>query len=296
MPMKEMKQYFFIINPISGKGKGKKLIPLIEKFFSERNLIFEIHITTFAGEAKSLASIGIQKGYTTIIAVGGDGTVNEVGAVLVNSSVHFGIIPIGSGNGLARELKIPMDPYAAIKNLIKGDLRKIDSGTCNGHYFACTAGIGFDAKMSSTFLHLTNRGLNGYVRTFLKEFFKYKSLRYEFQLNEKKIEVDALLITIANCKQWGNEFYISPQSKANDGLLEICILKKFPIYVLPFLLFRAVNKTLNKSKYITISKITSIQLKSSETTQFHTDGEVLAPHNLFQINVNPNSLTIISGF
>jgi diacylglycerol kinase (ATP) len=294
--MEELKKYFFIINPISGKGKGHKIIPLIEEIFNTKKIVYEIHVTKYAGEAKKLAQMALENNFTAIIAVGGDGTVNEIGSVLVNTSTTFGIIPVGSGNGLARDLNIPMNAHSAIKNLLKGELQKIDTAKCNGKYFACTAGIGFDAQMAHSFLHLENRGLRGYIKTFITDFFKYKPIAFQFKINEKTFNGNAFLITIANCKQWGNNFYISPKSKQKDGILEICILRRFPIYVLPILIFRAINKTLDQSKYLTIQQITEIELNIIENSRFHTDGEVSEPKNSFKIEVNPASLNIISGF
>lgn len=287
-------RYYFIINPISGNGKGKKLIPLIEEYFHQKGLDFTIQVTTEAGEARKLAAAAIQKKIEVIVAVGGDGTVNEVAGQVAGSESTLGVIPIGSGNGLAREVNIPLDIRSALRNLVHGQIQKIDTGTCNGHFFACTAGIGFDAQMAHSFLHLKNRGLVGYVKTFLKDFFNYQSTNYHLQYNHQKLDAQAFLITIANSKQWGNEFYISPLSKTNDGIFEVCILRKFPLVIFPILLFRILNKTIHKSKYVTILHASHLTISNTHDSFFHTDGEVFKAENNFQILLNPLNLSIIT--
>lgn len=286
--------YYFIINPISGKGKGKKLIPSIEAYFHKKGISFSVHVTNTAGEARKVALQAVQNKYKIIVAVGGDGTVNEIAGQVAGTECILGVIPIGSGNGLAREMGIPLDTRSALRNLVHGQIKKIDTGTCNGHFFACTAGIGFDAQMAHSFLHLKNRGLAGYIKTFLKDFFSYQSTNYHLQFNHQKLDSEAFLITIANSKQWGNEFYISPLSKTNDGIFEVCILRKFPFILFPILLFRILNKTIHKSKYVTILHASHLTISNTQDSYFHTDGEVFKAENNFQILLNPLNLNIIT--
>lgn len=291
------KRYFFIINPVSGKGKGTKLIPLIENFCTNKNCRFEIHISQFSGDAKNLAQKAIDAKFDYIIAVGGDGTVNEVAGIVAGTSAVLGIIPIGSGNGLAREMKIPLDSQAALKFIFKGEIRKIDTGICNNHFFACTSGVGFDAHLAYSFLKMTNRGLKGYVQLFLKEFFGYKTKRYSIQTENENIETDAFLITIANCRQWGNDFFISPSSHHQDGQFEICIIRKFPIYFFPVLVFRIICKNIHHSKYYSVLKAKSLSLQTKEQNQvFHADGECFDLNEKLEIRNNIRNLSVISSY
>lgn len=295
--MESLKSYFFIINPISGKGKGSKLIPLIEKYCSAKNCRFEIHVSQFSGDAKNLAQKAIDSNFDFIIAVGGDGTVNEVAGIVAGTSAVLGIIPIGSGNGLAREMKIPLDSLAALKFVFKGEIRKIDTGICNDHFFACTSGVGFDAHLAHSFLKLTNRGLKGYVQLFLKEFFGYRTNNYSIKTESVNIETEAFLITVANCRQWGNDFFISPSSHHQDGQFEICIIRKFPIYVFPILVFRIICKNIHHSKYYSVIKARSLSLQINEANQvFHADGECFDLNEKLEIRNNYRNLNVISSY
>lgn len=294
--MESLKRYFFIINPVSGKGKGTKLIPIIEKFCSQKNCNFEIHISQFSGDAKNLALKAIDSKFDIIIAVGGDGTVNEVASIAAGTPSVLGIIPIGSGNGLAREMKIPLDSKAALQFIFNGEIRKIDTGTCNNHFFACTSGVGFDAHLAHSFLKLTNRGLKGYIQLFLKEFFGYQTKKYSIQTENEKIETDAFLITIANCRQWGNDFFISPSSHHQDGQFEICIIRKFPIYVFPVLVYRIICKNIHHSRYYHSVKTNSLILQSNEPNDvFHSDGECFDLNEKLEIRNNYRNLNVISS-
>jgi diacylglycerol kinase (ATP) len=293
--MEAIYRYFFIINPISGKGKGTKLIPEIEKICSSKNCSFEIHISKFSGDAKNLAEKALNQKFDFVIAVGGDGTVNEVASIIAGTSTTLGIIPIGSGNGLAREMKIPLDNQAALRFIFNGEIRKIDTGNCNNHFFACTSGVGFDAHLAHTFLKLQNRGLKGYVQLFLKEFFGYKTKKYFIQTDNETIETDAFLITVANCRQWGNDFFISPKSNYQDGQFEICVIKKFPLYIFPILVYRILCKNIHQSRYYFVIKTNSLILKSNVPNDvFHADGECFDLNEKLVISNNYRSLNVIS--
>jgi diacylglycerol kinase family enzyme len=272
------------------------LISAIEHYCSSKKIIFEIHVSKFAGDACHLAEKAVSLGFEMIIAVGGDGTVNEVARKIAGTKSVLGIIPIGSGNGLAREMKIPLDSLAALKFLPMGSIRKIDTGFSNGHFFACTTGVGFDAHLAQGFLSLPNRGLKGYVKLFLKEFFSYENKKYTIQTGEEKIETEAFLITIANCRQWGNDFFISPESKHDDGKLEICIIRKFPRIIFPVLVYRIICKTIHKSAYFTrISTNAEILIHSNISSHFHVDGECFEWNGKLEISNFNQNLQVISS-
>ncbi len=288
------RSFYIIINPISGRGKGKLAATEIEKIFSKRNIRYEIIFTTKSGEAVELAKKAIHENFDVIVAVGGDGTVNEIAGEVSKSKKNLGIIPIGSGNGLARDLGIPVNIKAAIKNLLLCEEKVIDVGYCNDHFFGCTAGVGFDAYMGEKFKNLENRGLMGYVKTFLKEFFNYKTQDYIIKFDEKEIKVNAFLITIANCKQWGNNFYISPKSKNNDGKLEICVIKKFPKIIFPILVYRILCKTIHKSTYCMYFQSKYLTIETNGELTFHTDGEPFNNERKVEFHTKTAVLSVIS--
>lgn len=292
--MPEKHQFYFIINPVSGKGKGKKILPYIESYLNKEKITFQTVITEYPRQAAELAKNALHK-FETIVAVGGDGTVNEVASALVNTNQVLGIIPIGSGNGLAREMNIPMHYEKALKVLLHGKIKINDSGIINGKFFACTAGVGFDAFLAEKFLHLKNRGLSGYMRLFFKEYLKYKPKNYTIFTDQKKTEEKALLVTVANQKQWGNNFFISPLSVNNDGLLDICILKKFPLYALPVISHLATTKQLHKSKYFKTIRSANVKIQTNEPFLFHADGEIYPVKTEIKAEISRASLKIIGG-
>lgn len=292
--MKNNRSFFFIINPISGNGKGKKVAEMIEKKW-KNNLAYEIHFTQSAGDAIRLAEQGIKSDKNTIVAVGGDGTVNEVAGCLVNSNKNLGIIPIGSGNGLARELEIPLVIKASLNNLISAGIYKMDVGIANNKVFTCTAGIGFDAYMGNLFKTTHNRGIIGYIKLFFKEFFQYKVSNYTITIDDHTFQTDAFFITIGNCRQWGNSFFISPKSNNNDGKLEVCLIKKFPKFIFPILVYRLLNLNIHKSPFYQYYQGKSIIIKTNNNLVFHTDGEPYEDSNKVEFSIKKDALCIISN-
>lgn len=290
--MPEKRKFYFIINPVSGKGKGKKILPNIESYLNKEKITFQTVITEYPRQAAELAKNALNK-FDVIVAVGGDGTVNEVASALVNTNHILGIIPIGSGNGLAREMNIPMPYKKAMEVLINGKIKTSDCGSINEKFFVCTAGVGFDAFLAEKFLHLQKRGLTGYMRLFFREYLKYKTKKYTLVIDHKKTEEEALLITIANQKQWGNNFFISPLSVNNDGLLDICILKKFPLYALPVISHLATSKQLHKSKYFKTITTSNVKIQTNEARFFHADGEIYPIETEIFASIIPSGLKII---
>ncbi len=206
-----------------------------------------------------------------IVAVGGDGTVNEVARGLLeaqkaqqaqaeakieaSNSTALGIIPRGSGNGLARHLGIK--PLNKIQNFAPTSTSLIDHATINNHPFFCTAGIGFDALVSKKYAenNTHKRGALKYIKTALKSYFSYKPEKYLITINGKTHERTAFLITFANASQWGNNGYIAPMADISDGLIDVAIVKKFPITAVPRLIYQLMTKKLHKSPYVRLSKV-----------------------------------------
>jgi YegS/Rv2252/BmrU family lipid kinase len=287
------KTILFIINPISG-GRDKNKFEKFARRYLDSS-IFSPHFvfTKKTNHAELLAQEGLINKFDYIIAVGGDGTINEVAKVLMGTDTPLGIIPKGSGNGLARALHIPLDQRAAIAILNKLTIKEIDAGYINGLPFFNMAGMGFDALISSRFVKKDLRGPVGYMQTVLNEISNYKPLDYEIVIDGRVYERKAFMISIANSPQYGNEAYISPKASMEDGLLDVCIVKPFNILYLPKMIYYLFNKTADKSKYVEIILGKNIKIKRSSMGEVHVDGEPVILDTDIEINVAPNSLKVI---
>jgi len=288
------KKILFVINPISGSGKQKNIGGVIERYLDKFKFSFELVFTTHPKHAEEII-LQQQAHFDIIIAVGGDGSVNQIGASLINSPVVFGIIPAGSGNGLARHLNIPLNFKGAIE-LINSYQQpiKIDVAKMNGHCFLSTAGTGFDAHVAWKFSTATTRGFLTYAKITLQELFKYKIKKYKLEINDQIIEVNALAVTIANSNQYGNNAYVSPQSKLDDGFLRLIVIKAFPVYYAPLMIFRLFNKSLLKSKFVDMHKLKRIVI-TSPTEHVQLDGESLTMEQKLNIEIIPHCLHIIGN-
>ncbi len=266
----------FIINPISGRRKKADLEDYILQNLDLDKYAPEFYTTSFAGHANVIAYQLLQSNCGKIVAVGGDGTVNEVGAAIVDRNAVMGILPCGSGNGLARHLGIPMNMIRAIELLNNGAITCIDAGKINGTWFFCTCGVGFDARIGHKFTKVDKRGFIAYIKTVIQEFSNYQPKRYKFQVDGIKYKKRAFLITIANASQYGNNAYIAPRAEIRDGVFDISILKPFPILKVVMLGLRLFNKSLEKSSSFETLRGKQITFKKPKKKYiFHYDGEPL---------------------
>ncbi len=283
----------FIINPKSGTGKKQNLPSLIME--TVNNLEFEVDLffTEYAGHASILVAGLVKKGYSKIIAVGGDGTVNEVAKALVNTDTALGIIPCGSGNGLARSLKIPLRFADAINLINSGKVISIDYGTINDHPFFCTCGVGFDAHIGNKFATSAHRGFFTYIKETIRAYFYYRPRRYSIKIDGEKIKTKAFLVTIANAGQYGNDAYIAPLAELQDGKLDLCILNPFPKHQALGLGFRLFNKTMHRSEYLNTIKGQSITIKRKKKGEVHLDGEPAIMGKRLKIKIVEKGLKVI---
>ena len=263
----------FIINPISGTGRKEHLVTRIHEILKLSGIHYDIAYTTFAGHATELTKQAVEQRYDVVVAVGGDGTINEIAQALIKTKTALAIIPQGSGNGLARHLGIPLDTNEAIKRLLDPKKMLIDAATANGNHFFCTSGIGFDAHVSASFAARTFRGLGGYAYFTIKELFTYKPLLYTLEFNGQKIEREAFLIAFANATQYGNNAYIAPQADIQDGKLDISIIKPFPKTQIPNLVWQLFKKTLPQNQFVETYKADKIQITFDKAIPTHIDGE-----------------------
>jgi YegS/Rv2252/BmrU family lipid kinase len=262
----------FIVNPTAGTKK-KDFIEFFLRNSIPSNIHYEIIYWTDKNDFESIRSFLLNSTFSDLVAVGGDGTVNEVAKVAMEKNVPLGILPHGSGNGLARSLGIPMKLEKALDVVVNGNIRSIDGGLINKKFFFCTSGVGFDAHIGFLFASLKNRGLWGYVRTTLKELFKYKASEYRLTLNGTTFTRDAFLITFANAGQYGNDFYISPEADLNDGMLHIAILKPFLLLSAPSIFLRIIFRKAHTSRFIETYVSDKVLLRRVEKGPIHYDGE-----------------------
>lgn len=288
-----MEKITFIINPASGRSRKNKLARMIEENIDHQKYDPEIIESKKPGEASLIAAEKASQGYRIVVAVGGDGTVNEVAKSLVHTDTLLAIIPTGSGNGLARHLKIPISPIKAISLINQMNWRKMDYARINGTPFFCTSGIGFDARIGNIFAGQRKRGFIAYMKIIIKEFYKYKPLHYTIEMNGEKIKREAFLITIANSSQYGNNAFIAPNADVGDGLLDLCVVSKFPNYKFWELGVRMVCKKLPKSPYYEKFTVNEVKISSEDKTFMHYDGEAAGSGNEVEISICPGGLNVI---
>ena len=281
--------FHFIVNPNAGsknKAKYTKLIQLIKS--NDAHIIWE---TTEPLEAVDFAQKAIDEGATRIIAVGGDGTINEVASVLVGKSIALGIIPVGSGNGLARHLNIPLNYKKAFQKALVGATIKIDVGHINNRPFFCTAGVGFDAAVAHRFANSKGRGLLNYIKATIITLFKYKPI--QVSINNAPVE-NIFSLSIANANQFGNNAFISPFSNIQDGQLELVkigILNKLQAGIIAVRLFK---KSIHHSNDVHIIACKTASIYYAKNAPIHIDGENLVTDNeLLNITISPFALNVI---
>lgn len=284
----------FILNPNSGTSIGKnagEVKQTIETFAqkngAEAKILFteeRAHATTLVKENQGL------KPWNAIVAVGGDGTVNEIAQPLVHTEQPIGIIPLGSGNGLARHLGIPLTLEASLKRLFENKIITIDSAQINDIPFFCTAGMGFDAYVGHLFSQQNQRGLATYINVSFQSYWSYKP--QSFRLNG--VETNAFSLSFANAGQFGNNAWVAPQASLQDGLLDICTIKPFPKWYGTSLAYQLFTKQMKASRYIDYVHMTEAVIETEVPPMIHYDGE---PFQLdtkrIEVKIKPQSLRVI---
>ena len=286
------KRIAFVVNPNSGPKKKENIVDVIEKTMSGKTP-FDIFVWKDKNNFEEIRQQITSGKYTTVVAVGGDGTVNEVAKNVANTNIILGIIPRGSGNGLARTLGIPQKAVEAIKRVETGKVKTIDHGFINGRFFSCAAGIGFDAHICELFAGSKTRGLMSYVTISLKQFLSYRAKEYTIQTNNETFKTKAFLIAFANAGQYGNDFYIAPQAKMDDGLIDIVILKPFNIFSACDIFVKVLSKKAHKAKSIVTFSAKEFKIKNESSTAIHFDGEPGAVETEIEVRINPQSLKVI---
>lgn len=291
--MTEREKIAFIINPKSGTVSKKNIPDLINASLNLRKYEPVFYFTHEAGHAPRLAAKCVEDGITKVVAVGGDGTVNEVARSLVQTNTALGIIPGGSGNGLARYLGLPLKTPEAIAMLNNCEESSIDYGTINGHPFFCTCGVGFDAHIGNKFAQSKRRGFFTYVKETIYAFFHYQPKKYKLKIDGEKFKNQAFMVTVANAGQYGNDAYISPSADIRDGLLDVCILSPFPKVKAFDLGIRLFKRTIDKSEYVNVIKGKKIRIKRKKEGEVHLDGEPAMMGKKIKIKIVPLGLKVL---
>jgi diacylglycerol kinase (ATP) len=285
----------FIINPVSG-GKKKDGVPQLIAQYVDRDIYeYDTEFSTGILHARDLAKAAADE-YDIIVAVGGDGTVNEVASAIAGTSTVLGVIPYGSGNGLSRFLNIPMNVEGAFKTFNEGRVISIDAGKMNGQFFFNMAGMGFDAHISHVFAQgSAKRGFFSYFKSSLQEIAKYQPKGYQIEIDGVKYAREAFMLSMANSSQYGNNAHVSPHASVQDGLLDVCIIKPFPLWRFPEMGLRMFTKTADKSKYVEIIKGKHIKIARQQEGPIHLDGEPQVAGTAIDISVIPAALNVIVG-
>jgi diacylglycerol kinase (ATP) len=290
--MGNKKKICFIVNPVSGVGRQKVIEKLIDEQLDRTLYDYEIAYTKAAKHAIALAADAAARKTDIVVAVGGDGSVNETAKGLLHTKTALAIIPTGSGNGLARHLKIPLNLNKAMQVINKGREISIDSIQINDETFVNVAGIGFDAHIGWEFARFGKRGFSSYLKVIMREFPKYKAQDFELIIGGKSIFKKAYLISFANGSQWGNNAWIAPTADISDGIMDIAILRDFKLIRGLRIAYHLFRKTLHQSTYLEIIKAKEVTVKQPGIIA-HIDGEPIETGNELKIKVNPLSLRVI---
>lgn len=296
-----MKKLVCIINPIAGKGNGRTIADIVRKNLDSTVYDFSIRFTEYGGHAGEIAAEAASQGADVVVAVGGDGTVNEVASRLSGTRTALAIIPRGSGNGLANHLGLPKNIRENLALINKGTAACIDTACVNGHPFFCTCGVGYDAKVAMDYAKAGTRGLITYVRKTLEAWHSYTPGTYRITTDSADFEVKAFLITVGNANQWGNNYHITPKASLQDGLLDITIIHPFnllqaapiPIQLLDSRIYHNSKVDALRAGSVRIERIDQLTEGSAAQQEAHFDGEAFMTGPVLDISITPANLNVI---
>jgi len=291
----------YIINPISGTRTKKDLQQFIEKETAKKNIPFQIFPSLASGDYSFLNSIIKEQKITDVVIAGGDGTVSQVVSSLMDSKVNFGIIPCGSGNGLAYTACIPKQPAKALEIIFAGQSALIDGFYINKQFACMLCGLGFDAKVAHDFAQQPTRGLMTYIKQVVKNFFSATTYSFVIQIGRKKIKTDAYFISIANSNQFGNNFTIAPKASLNDGLVDIVIVtsqSKLSVLFTTLSQVRGKNKlqpisAIDNQKGVIYFQAEKLSIKNLSQAMLHIDGDPAETSDELEIEVKKKCFRLL---
>ncbi len=288
------KKIRFIINPKSGIGKQKKIELLIAQHIDGTKFEHEICYSQAKAHAIELSREAAEQHYDVVVAVGGDGTINEVAQGLLHTQTAMGIMPAGSGNGLAHYLKIPLKPKKALDIINRLNVRTIDTGSINDRLFVSIAGVGFDAYVAERFSQSRNRGFWAYAKICFLEYIHYNPKRFKIYVNGKALKKSAFMLSFANSDQFGFNARIAPTAIIDDGYLDLCIVRKPLIYyvafVIPFIFLGLAHKT----PFVQIIRAKEIKIIQHKNNIAHIDGDEKVLGKIIEVKIVPDSLKVIT--
>lgn len=292
-----MKNIAFIINPISGaketQNAKKKLPKLIMQTLDMEQWLPNIVFTEYAGHATELAYQYARMGFDAVVAVGGDGTINEVARGLKDTKTALGIIPMGSGNGFARHLNISIRPQKALEMLNHSEPIAVDYGLANGKLFVSTCGTGFDAVVADNFAGSNKRGFMTYLQNTLKVAWSYKPQTYHIVGDGLDVTHKAFLITFANANQWGYEALIAPKASLQDGKMDIMLMSSHAILGSASLALRLFTGSIDNSYFMDTLRAKEVTLEREEKAPFHIDGDPVEMEKDIHIKIVPDGLRVL---
>lgn len=284
----------FIFNPRSGhNAKNPHVIERARAFIRERDLDADVVPTERPRHAFELARRALDEGCGLIVAIGGDGTLNEVASALVDSPAVFGLIPCGSGNGLGRHLGIPAPDLGAFRTLVEGHVRIIDTGTVNGIPFFNAMGFGFDAEVAHRFSRLLRRGFSAYVRTTLAALSTFRAQPCLIRHGTGSLQTNAFLLSVSNSDQYGNNCFIAPGATVDDGLLDLTVIARANVFTAAPLAARLFLKKIDGSTSVARLRGSHFTIERASPGLIHTDGEIHLAEATLEICVRPQSLRVM---
>jgi YegS/Rv2252/BmrU family lipid kinase len=287
------KSALFIVNKFSGGGYSPEVEGRIIEKCRSASIECRIEFTQSRGHATELAQWAVDQKMDFAFAVGGDGTVNEVAQGLVGSRVAMGILPKGSGNGLARHLTVPMDFKKSLTIISQHEEEMIDTVLINKKLSVNVSGIGFDGHVAAMFAGKAKRGLIGYTKLVLNEFRSFKPFDASVTLNGKTFDVKSFIIAVANSSQFGNNAKVAPQASVCDQLIDVSFIQKIPFAQAPAFAGKMFTGTLDRSRFVDIYKSDKVSIQLSEPVAFHIDGEAMPAAETFEAFIKPASLKVL---
>jgi YegS/Rv2252/BmrU family lipid kinase len=290
-----LRKILFIINRKAGTDREKRLEGIIRQYLPAPDFSVQITHLAYLGHGTHLAQDAVQQGIDTVVAVGGDGSINEIAQGLTGSQTALAVIPLGSGNGLARALKIPLDVRKALQLIVQNKRSAIDAGYANEHLFLSNAGVGFDALVADKFRHTKKRGLWGYAKLVIQSFREYKEGTYTINIDGNTLSRPAFLLSVANGNQFGYEFKLAPQASLFDGQLDVCIVPPVSFLgLLPLSLYSLLGNV-HKTKYMQHYTGRGITVRSPQLAYLQVDGDAvpLGSSGEVQFKVVPGALQVI---
>ena len=292
--VKSKRKILFLINPKSGVGSKNRLPGMIEKFIDSGKYDYSIAYTQYAGHACELAVEAAANKVDVVVAVGGDGTINEVARSIVHTDTALGVVPCGSGNGFARHLGVPMSLRKALEFINRAEPVVIDYGKINDKPFFCACGVGFDALVSNDFAKGGRRGMMSYVQKTLVDWVTYKPEEYEVEIDSVKRTFKAFVIACGNASQYGNNAYIAPFASMRDGMLSVSVLAPFTTLNVPILAAQLFNNTLDKNRHMTTFAARKVKIKRKAAGAVHYDGEPSVMEAELNIEIVPDGLRVLA--